>query len=97
MQLKITYSRHKDLNVKGNNDRGMDYTTTAGAVAPPLAASAPAYSQAAATPASSYQGVGADLLLGGGGAPVAQHEQPPTGNYPPYASRCSWAPCTFDI
>lgn len=60
----------------------MDYTIAAPGAAPPLAAGAPAYGQplAAAIPASSFQGVGADLLMGGGGAPVGQHEQPPTGN-----------------
>lgn len=81
LQLKITYSRHKDLNVKGNNERGMDYTGGAGGAPPSLAATGQPYasSHGANIPASSYQGAGAELLMGGGGGPVAQHEVPPSG------------------
>jgi hypothetical protein len=37
-QLKISYSVHRDLNVKGNNERSFDFTTAspAGYAPPPL-------------------------------------------------------------
>lgn len=45
MQLKITYSVHRDLNVKGNNERGWDYTVGhLGYAPPPL--TPPAYGMA---------------------------------------------------
>lgn len=38
LQLKISFSVHRDLNVKGNNDKSMDYTLPQQAAAPaPLA------------------------------------------------------------
>ncbi len=38
MQLKISFSVHRDLNVKGQNDKSMDYTLAQQAVgAPPMA------------------------------------------------------------
>ncbi|KAL3146648.1 hypothetical protein ABBQ32_000876 [Trebouxia sp. C0010 RCD-2024] len=43
-RLKISFSVHRDLNVKGQNDKSMDYTLTAGAPAlafPPAPAAAP--------------------------------------------------------
>ena len=81
MQLKITYSRHKDLNVKGNNERGMDYTAGAPGAPASVASSGQPFpsTQGANIPASSYQGLGADLLMGGGGGPVGQQEPPPSG------------------
>lgn len=84
LQLKITYSRHRDLNVKGNNERGMDYTAGAGGAPPALAPSGQPFAGSAgpATPASSYQGVGSELLMGGGGGPVGPHETPPSGELP---------------
>jgi hypothetical protein len=36
LQLKINYSVHQDLNVKGNNERSWDYTNQAAAAPPPL-------------------------------------------------------------
>ena len=44
VQLKISFSVHRDLNVKGQNDKSMDYTIAAGAPAlayPPAPGAAP--------------------------------------------------------
>lgn len=75
VQLKITYSRHRDLNVKGNNDKSADYT--GGLLgAPGQNGAAPA---TAVIPASAYQGAGSDLLMGGYGGAVTMTEASPTG------------------
>jgi hypothetical protein len=69
MQLKISYSIHRNLNVKGNNDRSWDYTLQVGAPQPALAPADPAYGQGppmqnGAPPAYGYQAAPA------GGAPA---------------------------
>lgn len=52
MQLKISFSVHRDLNVKGQNDKSMDYTIAAGApaVAYPPAPGAPGVAPGGAVP-----------------------------------------------
>lgn len=80
LQLKLAYSRHKDLNVKGNNDRSCDFTVgQPGAPGAPAAGFPSAARSAGAVPAAGYTGQGADLLIGGGGTPLGMHETPPTG------------------
>ena len=87
LQLKLAYSRHRDLNVKSNNDRSMDYTIPVGGPPAPSHQSAPPQQQyngggmapSAPIPASSYGGPGADLLIGGGGGPVGPMDTPPSG------------------
>ena len=82
MQLKITYSRHKDLNVKGNNERSFDYTQAATAQPGSAQPSYGAANRGNPAPIASYNGPNADLLAGGGGAPLGPHEMPPTGPTP---------------
>jgi len=90
LQLKLAYSRHKDLNVKSNNDRSMDYTIPVGGPsgppshqggAPPQQYNGGGMSQGAPIPASSYVGPGSELLVGGGGGPVGPQENPPSGQH----------------
>lgn len=77
MQLKLTYSRHKDLNVRMNNERSWDYTGGTGAGGG--STSSTHVHRGPPPPAASYTGPGADLLLGGGGGGIAPHEPGPTG------------------
>ena len=79
VQLKITYSRHKDLNVKGNNERSFDYTQASTAQPGSAHPSYGAANRGNPAPIASYNGPNADLLAGGGGAPLGPHEMPPTG------------------
>ena len=58
-QLKIAYSVHRDLNVKGNNERSRDYT---------LPEPGTSYAGAAMQPGSAYAGNG--FMGGADGAPA---------------------------
>ena len=88
VQLKLAYSRHKDLNVKGNNDRSFDYTQAATAQPGAAQPSYGAANRGNPAPIASYNGPNADLLAGGGGAPLGAHEMPPTGPPPACSITC---------
>lgn len=79
LQLKITYSRHRDLNVKGNNDKSADYTGGILGTPSPQVATGASAPTSNVIPASAYQGPGADLLMGGYGGAISMTEASPSG------------------
>lgn len=79
LQLKITYSRHKDLNVKGNNDKSMDYTGGLLGTPGPQTSGGLGAPNNNVIPASAYHGPGQDLLMGGYGGAIGMTETSPSG------------------